>query len=138
MIAKATLRYARVSPRKANQVIRLIRGKSVTAALAVLAHINKRVSHPINKLVRSALTNAQNKGVSPADEGSLYISKATANSGPTLKRYTAAAFGRAVLILKRTSHIDIELDSKRDFNIEARKPKSKAAQVKNKKTKPKA
>jgi len=112
MIAKAKLKYVRMSPRKANQVIRLISGKPVGYALNVLFHINKRASHPLSKLLKSALSNAGNKGINTKDLNNIYISKLVVNSGPILKRYKSAAFGRAVMIRKRTSHIEMELDSK--------------------------
>jgi len=112
MIAKAELRYIRVSPRKTSQVTRLISGKPAGYALSVLSNINKRVSTPLSKLLKSALSNAANKGINIKDLNSIYISKVAVNSGPVLKRYKAAAFGRAVMIRKRTSHIEIELDSR--------------------------
>ncbi|MFC1514544.1 50S ribosomal protein L22 [Candidatus Omnitrophota bacterium] len=112
MIGKAKHKYLRVSPRKVNLVMELIRGRSVDSALSMLAHLNKAVSHHVNKLLRSALSNAQNKGADTADLSQIYVSKATADSGPTLKRFKAAAFGRATTIQKKTSHLLIELDSK--------------------------
>ncbi len=113
MIAKAKLRYLRVSPTKMNQLARLIRGRSLNYALAVLSHVNKRSASSLLKLVKSAISNAQNKGIDTHDLGSIYISKLVVNSGPMLKRYKAAPFGRAVMIRKRTSHIEIELDTKK-------------------------
>ncbi|MBN2120095.1 MAG: 50S ribosomal protein L22 [Candidatus Omnitrophica bacterium] len=110
MIAKAKLRYIRVSSRKADQVIRLVRGKPVSLAQGILANANKRMALILSKVLKSALTNAQNKGIDTANLNSIYISRLVANSGPTLKRFKAAAFGRATMIKKRTSHIELELD----------------------------
>ncbi|MFC1599291.1 50S ribosomal protein L22 [Candidatus Omnitrophota bacterium] len=111
MIAKAKLRYLRMSPRKTDQVVRLIRGKPVGYALSVLTHLNKKASLPVNKLLKSALSNAESKGLNTKDLSRIFVSKVTVSPGPTLKRYKSAAFGRATIIRKRTSHIEIELEA---------------------------
>jgi large subunit ribosomal protein L22 len=126
MIANAKLRYLRVSPRKANQVVRLIRGRSVDTAFSILNNLNKGISPHLRKLLHSAVTNAQNKGTDTGNLSSLYISKAIADSGPTLKRFKAAAFGRATMMQKKTSHIEIELDLRTAFKPAAKAPKAKA------------
>jgi large subunit ribosomal protein L22 len=144
MIASAKLRYLRVSPRKANQVVRLIRGRSVDTAFSLLNNLNKGVSLHLRKLLHSAVTNAQNKGTDTGNLSSIYISKATADSGPTLKRFKAAAFGRATMVQKKTSHIAIELDLRtaptpplrRLRPRAAAKPKEIKAERKVKETKP--
>jgi large subunit ribosomal protein L22 len=107
MIAKAKARFIRVSSQKVRQVIGLIRGKDVSRALAILGHLNKGSRGIIIKTLKSAIANAKQKGL---NESQLYISKITAVQGPSWKRYRAAAFGRASPILKRTTHLDIELD----------------------------
>ncbi|HPB67481.1 MAG TPA: 50S ribosomal protein L22 [Candidatus Omnitrophota bacterium] len=107
MIAKARCRYVRVPSSKANQVMALIRGKDVLTSLALLKHTDKRVTEAIAKILNSAVSNAKQKGLT---ESQLYISKITADQGPMWKRYRAATFGRATPILKRTSHLTIELD----------------------------
>lgn len=112
MIASAKLKYIRISPRKVDQVIKVVRNKPVGYALSILSSLNKRASQPVSKILKSALSNAKNKGVDTTKLNDIYISKIIVNAGPTLKRFRAAAFGRAVLIRKRTSHIEIELDSK--------------------------
>jgi large subunit ribosomal protein L22 len=109
MIAKAEGKFLRVSPTKVGQVLELIRRKGVTEAESILLNLNKQVKEFILKILKSAVANAKVKGFN-ADQ--LYISKAVANPGPTWKRFKAAAFGRAAPILKRTSHIRIELDLK--------------------------
>jgi len=109
MIAKAEVKFIRISPTKVRQVIDLLRLKDVSQAKAVLAHINKRPKEYLIKLLNSAVANARKKGFDP---NQLYISKIICNIGPTWKRFKAAAFGRASPIKKRTSHIRIELDVK--------------------------
>jgi len=107
MVAKAKARYIRISPRKANEVVKLVRGMQVNKALSILYSLNKKASIYLIKLIKSAISNAENKGLS---KDSLYISRLVVNPGPMLKRYRAASFGRAVMIRKRTSHIELELD----------------------------
>lgn len=107
MIAKARIKHLRVSPFKVRQVIDHIRGKDIVTAVAILTHINKRAAELIAKLLKSAISSAKQKGLS---EDQLFISKITADQGPSWKRYRAAAFGRATRILKRTTHLTIELD----------------------------
>lgn len=107
MIAKAKVRFVRVSPTKVRQVIELIRGKDVSKALAVLPHVNKGATAFVKKTLNSAISNAKQKGL---NDNQLYISKITADQGPSLKRFRAEAFGRASQILKKTTHLTIELD----------------------------
>ena len=89
------------------QVIDLIRGKGVPASLALLTHINKASTKIVAKVLNSAVSNAKQKGLA---QEQLFISKITADQGAVWKRYRAAAFGRASPILKRTTHLRIELD----------------------------
>lgn len=113
MISKAKFRYIRISPRKANEVIKLIRGKNVGFALSLLSSLNKKASIYLIKLINSALSNARNSGVDTTNLDNIYISKLIVNPGPVLKRYREASFGRAMIIRKRTAHLEIELDSSR-------------------------
>ena len=108
MVAKAILRYARISPKKMRLIVPLIKGKKVLEAEAILKSLNKKGARILEKLLKSAIANAKNKGFI---ESKLFISKLIVNQGPMLKRYRAASFGRAVMIRKRTSHILIELDT---------------------------
>ena len=105
--AKATLKYARISARKVKIVADLIRGKNVDEALAIVKYKPKAASEIIEKLLKSAIANAENNH-SMAHE-KLYIDEIYANQGPTLKRIRPAAKGSAVRIRKRTSHITIVL-----------------------------
>jgi large subunit ribosomal protein L22 len=109
VIAKAEGKFLRVSPTKVRQVMDLIRLKDVTEAESILSNINKQAREYLIKILKSAIANAKTKGF---NAGQLYISKAVCNVGPSWKRFKAAAFGRAAPILKRTSHIRIELDLK--------------------------
>jgi large subunit ribosomal protein L22 len=107
MIAKAKGRYMRVSSTKVREVIDLIRGKNVHAASTVLLHTNKGCTKSVTKILNSAVSNAKEKGLA---EDQLFISKVFADQGPASKRWRAAAFGRATRILKKTTHLTIELD----------------------------
>jgi len=107
MIAKAKGRYIRVSPIKVRQVINLIRGKDVTTSLTLLTYSNKGCAPMVGKLLHSAISNAKKQGL---NENQLYVSSIKADQGPTWRRYRAAAFGRATRILKKTTHLTIELD----------------------------
>ena len=105
--AKATLRYARISSRKVKIVADLIRGKNVDEALAIVKFTPKASSEIIEKLLKSAIANAENNHNMKYEN--LYVAEIYANQGPTLKRIRPAAKGCAVRIRKRTSHITIVL-----------------------------
>ena len=105
--AKATLKYARISARKVKIVADLIRGKDAHEALAIVKFTPKASSEIIEKLLKSAIANAENNhGMNSAN---LYVDQIYANQGPTLKRIRPAAKGSAVRIRKRTSHITVVL-----------------------------
>lgn len=103
--AHATLRYARVSPRKARPVVDLIRGKDVPMALALLKHTPRAAAKIVEKLLRSAVANAEQKNIDDPEQ--LVVAKAYVDGGPILKRFRARSMGRANSIHKRTSHITI-------------------------------
>ncbi len=107
---RAVAKYVRVSPRKVQIVIDLIRGKQVDDALAILMYTPKSAAPVVGKLLASAIANAENNLEMSRD--SLYVAEVYANQGPTLKRYWARSHGRADLIKKHTSHITIVLDQK--------------------------
>lgn len=100
--ARAILRYAHLSPLKARQVINLVRGKDIATALAILQQIPKRSARIVEKLLKSAISNAENKGM---DVDNLFIAKIHAEQGPMLKRFTPKAHGRATVIRRKFSHI---------------------------------
>ena len=107
MEAKAIAKYVRVSPRKAGQICSLVRGKNVDEALAIMKFTPKASSEVLEKLLKSAIANAENNHDMSHEK--LYISEIYANQGPTLKRIRPAAKGSAVRIRKRTTHITIVL-----------------------------
>ncbi len=109
MIAQAKGRYLRVSPTKVRLILDLIRGKKVPVAQSILAHLNKPTKEKIVKVFESAVANAKLKGVA---EDQLFVSRVVADQGPVWKRFRAATFGRATEILKKTTHITVELDLK--------------------------
>ncbi len=110
--ARATLKYARISARKVKIVADLIRGKQIDEALAIVKFTPKASSEVIEKLLKSAIANAENNHDMKAQN--LYVAEIYANQGPTLKRIRPAAKGSAVRIRKRTSHITIVLREKED------------------------
>ncbi len=105
---RAILRYARVSPRKVRYVIDQIRGKKLQEAEAILMLSEKGVSEVVGKLLQSAAANAENNMEMNRDQ--LYVAEVYADGGPTAKRFSPRAQGRAAQILKRTSHITVILD----------------------------
>jgi len=105
--AVAKLSYARISSRKVKTVIDLIRNKNVGEALAILKLTPKAASELVEKLLKSAIANAENNH--GMDVNKLYVAEIYANQGPTLKRVRPRAQGRAFRIRKRTSHITVVL-----------------------------
>ena len=108
--ARAIQRTTRQSPYKMRLVIDEIRGKDVNAALNYLAFSKKHAAKQIEKVLRSAVANAEAHARSdnePLDVDMLFVKHAIVNEGPKLKRFTPAAMGRATPILKRTSHVEI-------------------------------
>ena len=109
---RAKVSFARVSPTKANFVLKAIRGKKVGQALGILAYNSRYGAEVIGKLLRSAVANAENNN--GMDAGRLYIEEANANQGPIMKRIRPRAQGRAFRIEKKTSHITIVLNELKD------------------------
>jgi large subunit ribosomal protein L22 len=107
MEARAELKYARISARKAKIVLDLIKGKEAKEALAILKYTNKAASPIVSKILKSAMANATNNH--SMNENKLVVAEAVANQGPTMKRISPRAQGRAYRIRKRTSHIRIVL-----------------------------
>ena len=106
----AKVSYARVSVTKACFVLDAIRGKDVQTALGILAYNPRYGSSVIEKLLKSAIANAENNNGLKAED--LYVAECYANKGPTMKRVHPRAQGRAYRIEKRTSHITIVLDER--------------------------
>ena len=107
MEARAYLKYARIAPRKVQIVLDLIRNKPVDQAMAILKHTPKAACVPLEKLLKSAIANAENNH--NMDKNNLYVAECFVAPGPVLKRMRPRAQGRAFRVLKRTSHITIAL-----------------------------
>ena len=103
--AQAVLRFVRISPRKARPVIDLIRGQQVPMALALLRNLPRQASKVVEKLLRSAVANAEQKEMGDSD--SMVVSKAFVDCGPTLKRFRSRSQGRGNGIPKRMSDITV-------------------------------
>lgn len=112
MEAKAIAKYVRISPRKARQVVDLIRGKAVREALAILRYTPKGASEPVAKVLKSAIANAEHNFEMNAD--ALYVSQVFVDQGPTLKRFKPRAMGRADLMRRRTSHITVVVSEREE------------------------
>ena len=117
MAARALQRFVRQSPRKMRLVIDTIRGKDVNEAYALLRFSKKRAAKDIEKVLRSAVANAEQDALrdnAAFDVDRLYVKQAVVQGGPTLWRYRAAALGRAAPICKRTSHVEIRVAAKEE------------------------
>jgi large subunit ribosomal protein L22 len=110
MEARATQKYVRVSPQKARLVVDLIRGKNVGEALSILAYTKKRVTEAVEKVLRSAIANVEEKG-EHVDVDQLVVTKAYVNEGPRSKRIRPAPLGRAYRYQRRTSHVTVVVES---------------------------
>jgi len=104
---RAQAKYVRTAPRKARLVMEHIRGKPVSDALAILAHTPRAAAKDVDRLLRSAVANAENNFELDAD--GMRVDAAYVDEGPTIKRYRPRALGRATRIDKRTSHMTITL-----------------------------
>ena len=111
MEARAEAKYIRVSPQKARLVLALIRGKGAGDAMNLLRFTKKRVAHEVEKVLRSAIANAEGKSET-VDVDNLYVSAAYANEGPRAKRIRPAPMGRAHRYQRRTSHIVVQVAGK--------------------------
>ena len=107
---KATAKYIRIAPRKVRIVMNLVRGKSVADALAILKFTPKVGADAVEKVLRSAIANAENNFDMDVDR--LFISSAFVDQGPTLKRIHPRSRGQAFKILKHTSHITVAINEK--------------------------
>jgi large subunit ribosomal protein L22 len=110
MEASASFKNVRISPQKARLVVDLIRGKRVSEALSILTFTKKRVTHDLEKLLRSAVSNAEEKAEN-LDVDDLVVSKAFVNDGPRQKRIRPAPMGRAYRYQRRSSHITVVVEA---------------------------
>ena len=105
MQAKAIHRFVRITPRKCNQVLGLIRGQSVEQATTTLQFTPRNGARIVQKVLKSAVANALHEGKVKVED--LYVKEAVVGAGPTLKRWLPRAQGRATPILKRMSHVSV-------------------------------
>jgi len=110
MEARAQVRFARHTPRKARRVVDLIRGLPASEAQAVLKFAPQAASKTVYKVLQSAIANAEHNF--KLDKDTLWVSRAWVDEGPTLKRFRPRAQGRAYRINKRTSHITVIVESR--------------------------
>lgn len=105
--AQATSKYLRTSAQKAGLVLDLIRGKDVAQALATLTFTRKMIARDVEKVLRSAIANAQQKDGFGGDVDRLFVAKCWADQGPGMKRVRPAPMGRAFRVVKRTAHLTV-------------------------------
>src|SRR4029079_4472018 len=110
MEVQAKLRFLRGSPRKVRLVADLIRGKGVQEAVNILHFTNKHAAKDVEKLLKSAIANAENRE-EPIDVDRLYVREVFVDPGPSMKRFRPAPMGRGFRVLKRQSHVTIKLDT---------------------------
>ncbi len=113
MEARATAKYIRVSPQKARLVVDLIRGKNAGEAMNILHFTKKRVTREIEKVLRSAISNAEQKSEN-VDVDRLFVSRAFVNDAPRQKRVRPAPFGRAYRYQRRMSHVTVVVEEVQD------------------------
>ena len=107
MQVAAKLRYARISPQKCRLIADMVRGKPVGEALQTLSYTPKKAAHIVKKVLESAIANAEHNHGADIDE--LKVAIVTVDEAPTYKRYRARARGRGARILKRNSHITVQV-----------------------------
>ncbi len=110
--ARAVARFVRIAPRKVRALVDLVRGKSVDEALSLLKHIPKRGSRVVEKVLKSAVANAEHNY--DLDPDVLYVAEAYVDQGPTMKRWRPRMRGRPFMIRKRTSHITVVVREKKE------------------------
>jgi large subunit ribosomal protein L22 len=121
MQVKAEARYVRISPQKARLVVDLIRGRKAGEAITILRTTNKRISPDVEKVLRSAIANAEDR-FTDVDVDSLVVTEAYVNEGPRQKRIRPAPMGRAYRYQRRTAHIVVKVG---DGTAEAAEAKEK-------------
>ncbi len=110
MEARAVSRHVRIAPRKVRLVVDLVRGKGVEEALGILEYVPKRAARVVAKTLRSVVANAQN--TQRVDVDRLFVKRAFVDGGPTWKRFTPRAQGRATPVRKRTCHVTVIVDER--------------------------
>jgi large subunit ribosomal protein L22 len=125
--AHATAKYVRTSAQKAGLVLDLIRGRDVNAALATLRFARKGVARDIEKVLRSAIANAQQKEGFGGDVERLFVNACYANQGPSQKRIRPAPMGRAFRVIKRTAHLTVAVTERPSTIVGVPSPEGPAA-----------
>ncbi len=110
-MAKAEARYVRTSPQKARLVVDLIRGQKAGTAINILRSTNKRMAPVVEKVLRSAIANAENRS-NDVDVDQLFVTEAYVNEGPRMKRIRPAPMGRAYRYQRRMAHIVVKVGEK--------------------------
>jgi large subunit ribosomal protein L22 len=108
VLAKAEARYIRISPQKARLVVDMIRGQQAGDAINILSGTNKRIAPAVEKVLRSAIANAENKSQG-VDVDKLFVAEAYVNEGPRMKRIRPAPMGRAYRYQRRMAHIVVKV-----------------------------
>jgi len=121
--AEATSKFIRTSAQKAGLVLDLIRGKDVSSALATLQFTRKMIAKDIEKVLRSAIANAQVKN---GDVDRLFVSACYAGQGPSMKRIRPAPMGRAFRVVKRTAHLTVAVAERPAKAVQPKKSEGKA------------
>ena len=112
MEARAEARYVRTSPQKVRLVVDMIRGQKAGTAINILRSINKRIAPMVEKVLRSAIANAENRN-NDVDVDQLIVTEAYVNEGPRMKRIRPAPMGRAYRYQRRMAHITVMVGDKR-------------------------
>jgi len=123
--AQATAKYVRTSAQKAGLVLELIRGRAVNQALATLRFSRKLIARDIEKVLRSAIANAQQKPGFGGDVENLFVSACYAGQGPSQKRVRPAPMGRAYRVVKRTAHLTVKVAERAEAATPARARRTK-------------
>ena len=116
-LAKAEARYIHISPQKARLVIDMIRGRQAGDAISILSGTNKRIAPTIEKVLRSAIANAENKS-EHLDVDKLFVTEAYVNEGPRVKRIRPAPMGRAFRYQRRMAHIVVKVGERAEAEVE--------------------
>ena len=136
MEVRAQLRFLRATPRKVRLVADLIRGKGVQEAVNILHLTNKHAAKDLEKLLKSAIANAENRD-EPVDVDRLFVKEVMVDGGPSAKRFRPAPMGRGFRVLKRSSHVTMKLDTRKDQSG-TKAVENKAAETKPVEKKPAA
>src|SRR5271168_4825166 len=112
-MAKAEARYVRTSPQKARLVVDLIRGQKAGTAINILRSTNKRMAPMVEKVLRSAIANAENRS-NDVDVDELFVIEAYVNEGPRMKRIRPAPMGRAYRYQRRMAHIIVKVGDRKN------------------------